>query len=61
MTAKKSGVYAPDSAKYGTLTDGAATLVVTTTSSGSAKQVSGSQSPDGSIYFCLTDGAGSLV
>lgn len=59
---QKNGLYAPDSAKYGTITDGQATLAPTTTSStGSKKQLNGSQSPDGSIYFCLVDGVGNLT
>lgn len=63
MTVKQAkGTYAPNGAKYGTLTDGAGTLVTTVSSSlGSSQQAHGSQAPDGSIYFVLTDGAGNLV
>lgn len=58
----KNSLYAPDSSKYGCVTDGAGNLVVTTTSpTGSSKQLKGSQAPDGSIYFTLTNGAGALV
>lgn len=63
MTAKQSiGTYAPNGAKYGTVTDGDGNLVTTTSSStGSSQQAHGSQAPDGSIYFVLTDGAGNLA
>lgn len=63
MTAKQLiGRYAPDRAKYGTLTDGAGNLATTTTSStGTAKQLISAQAADGSIYFCLTTGSGNLV
>jgi len=54
---------APDGSEYGTLTDGAGTLVVTsTTSTGSLKQIKNSRiAPDGSKYMTLTDGNGNLV
>lgn len=54
--------YAPDSSRYGTISDGAGNLVTSTTSSlGTTKQLTGALSPDGSIYFTLTNGSGTLV
>ncbi|HYT44678.1 MAG TPA: LamG domain-containing protein [Methylomirabilota bacterium] len=59
----KNSLSAPDGSEYGTLTDGAGTLVVTsTTSTGSLKQIKNSRiAPDGSKYMTLTDGNGNLV
>lgn len=62
MTTKQNkGYYAPDSSKYGTITDGAGTLSpISITVTGDVKG-KGSQAPDGSIYFTLTDGSGNLA
>jgi len=59
----KNSLSAPDGSEYGTLTDGAGTLVVTsTTSTGNTKQIKNSRlAPDGSKYMTLTDGNGNLV
>jgi hypothetical protein len=53
----------PDGSLYGTLTDGAGNLSVTTTSStGNPQQNLRSRTaPDGSMYLTLTDGNGNLV
>jgi hypothetical protein len=57
-----NGNIAPDGSWYGTLTDGAGNLVVTSTSSlGKTKVTNTLQTPDGSIYLTLTDGNGNLV
>lgn len=60
-TKQEAGQYAPDGAKYGTVTDGAGNLQpVTTTTTGNTKQP-GAQAPDGSIYFTITDGESTLL
>lgn len=65
MTTKqiKNSLTAFDGSEYGTLTNGAGTLVVTsTTSTGNTKQIKNSRlAPDGSKYMTLTDGNGNLV
>lgn len=55
-------LYARDGSKYGCVTDGNGNLVtVSSSTTGTAKQLKGSAAPDGSIYFTLANGSGALV
>lgn len=62
MTTKQlPGVYAKDGATYSTITDGAGSLVTTSTSLIAGSKCPGPRADDGSFYFTLTDGQGTLV
>jgi hypothetical protein len=62
MTAKKTGVQAPDGAIYSTVTDGAGNLTtVAGTVATNIPKDSGVTAPDGSRYITITDGAGTLL
>lgn len=62
MTAKQQpGLYSKDGSKYGTVTNGAGTLVTVSTSTTAGTKKPGSQAKDGSIYFTITNGQGTLA